>query len=229
MKYLYIFLLLLLANCGNNKIKKLNNNKMTNSNLYFNDFNFSTFKGIEPIEKYGIDAFIQILSNDEKKIVLKVFQKEIYPEIYSKYDDDPKAIVHIHKYFNYKKGVIFLVTLRFHEKFPESYCVVKISLDIQQKETISLTGKWNENILNPNLDFDKLKNHTQAYSYYLYKFETQKRGFAINYYIEDYINSTKETSCDLYRGFPYKKINVFWNLYRGYYSSNVDGKFDNCD
>jgi hypothetical protein len=62
-----------------------------------------------------------------------------------------------------------------------------------------------------------------------YFFETQKRGLVINYYIENYINSTKETSCDLYRGFPTKNTNVFWNLYRGYYSSNVADKFDNCD
>lgn len=245
------------------KFKVLRIVDKNDTTTYYKDFDFSTFKGIKKVEKYEIPAFIEVLSKNNDSISLKIYQREIVPEIIKKYDDYgkcincpnryyeyievfenkgdyyyqfdeylekiPGSIVQTHKYFNLKRNEILIIDVYIENELDDSYSITKILLKEKQKETIDFSGKCNKEFLNPNLDWDKLKKHPNAYSWDIYKYEKQKRGLAVRYVFNDLRSNSIDTGCNLYKGYPTKDVNIYWNLYEGYFSINVDDKFDNCD
>lgn len=162
---------------------------------------------------------------------IEVFKKntDYYYQFEEIEDDIPGAIIRIHKFFKLMESEIILIKLFFQDMDADGYSITKILLKDNCKEVIDFTGKHNEKHIKPNLDWEKLKKHPNAFSWKIYKYTTQNRGLAVKYIFKDLKYNKIDSGCNLYKGYPTKSINMYWNLYNGYYDISVDNSFNNCD
>jgi hypothetical protein len=236
-KFITINLLLilsLLVSCTN-----FDSNKLFNFNkaIYYEDIHLLTFEGINPVKKNESRGYIEIVSKDENKVVLKIHEKigeaqeyYSYKEIFLKKDDyyyqykednDDNPYTLIKKYTYLKNDFILIIDNTTHKKIPEYSRITKITPNKNLIEEIEIEGELVEP--NPNLDFNNYKSNPKIFTITENQLEVKNNELIVKGKITNFKykqNSKNYTS--YYKGYPNtSRVNSYWNLYKYYFGRDL--------
>lgn len=211
-------------------------------NPCYTDIDFNTFTGVNEVKKYGSDAFLEIISNDEKEIVIDVYTKAPLPllplewrkdkgflvtrEVFEKRENfyynfeeytesDPAIKVKVYSYFKNEEILVF--KLLADNGKPYSCIVKRIDLVKNEVQEVQL-GKWVD--LSPIVNIEELKNDSKTYSFAKSQI-IRDRNFIIKNTDFTFKKQNMKSDSVRYKGFPGKYLNIYWNLYKGYLGHEV--------
>lgn len=236
-KFININLLLilsLLVSCTNFDINNLFN---SNKAIYYEDIDLLTFEGINPVKKNQSRGYIEIISKDENKVVLKINEKigdakeyYSYQEIFIKKDnfyyqfeeskeDAPNS--YVKKYTYIKNDFILIFETLISDDKPIFTRITKIISSKNLIEEIEIEGELVEP--NPVLDFNNYKSNPKIFTITENQLEVKNDELIVKGKITNFKykqNSRNYTS--YYKGYPNtSRVNSYWNLYKYYFGRDL--------
>lgn len=223
----HILLSFLIVSCNNLDMKNIFKAKKV---LYYEDINFSTFEGLNPVEKNESKGYLEIISKNKNKVVLYIHEKigdeqEYYSyketftkkgDYYYKYiednDDNPYTLI---KEYTYIKDDF---VLRFqnvtYKDNPQYSRITKITPSKNFIEEIEIEEKLVEP--NPNIDFEFYKSNSKVFTVTEKKLETKNNELVVYGKVTNYkYKENSKTYTSYYIGYPNSsRVNKYWNLYK---------------
>lgn len=222
----HILLSFLIIGCNNFDMKNiLNSEKVT----YYEDIDFSTFEGINPVNE-SADAYIEIVSRDQDKVVLQIHSRFDDTKLYSskkeifvkegdyffnyKEDDSDVPNMLVKEYTYIKDDYILRFQNVTYKNAPQYSRITKITPSKNFIEEIEIEEELVEP--NPAKDFNFYKFNPKVFTVKETIIEIKNNrlvvyGKTTNHKFKD--NSQTYTS--YYEGYPNSlRVNNYWNLYK---------------
>lgn len=239
-----IFVIVFTFSCVNNKkeVKKMNT---TSEKIYYEDIDFINMKGktIITVDTSNVDAYFEVnkiedfveiksyiksksLNKDLKNTLLEetlVFYKKEGGGYYSIDErvnrDNPdekikKDILIVNNDLIIIENVYNLNTKKFVSSNLEK-------IDLINKEIESLKFYKKNIVMSNNINFDKLIQTEKPFSYTKIIITINDFGLSIKQHINKLDEMKIEKYEEKYSGFPDKKINNYWNLYKNFYGDKI--------
>lgn len=206
------------------------------SREYYEDIDFNTFSGINPIDVNKSSNYIEIVSKTKNKVVFLIHTEmgdieysysetfEIENGYFYKYseeeDDEPCTLLKESVFI--KNGIILIFINYSYQGVPEYSKIRRINPDNKLIEEIKIMDEFVEP--NPNMDFNTYKLNPKVLTYEKITFEIKNDYLIVIGKIKDYkgaMLTSKYTS--YYEGHPNNlRVNNYWNLYRFFKGQDVN-------
>lgn len=230
----HILLSFIIISCNNFNMTKIFKSK---KHMYYEDIDFATFEGINPLNKEEGDAYIEIVSKEQDKVVLEIHSKiddeqgyysykesfikkdDYYYQYKEDNDDNPYTLIKLHTYI--KNDFILIINNTTYKEKPEYSRITKIIPSKNFIEEIEIEEELVEP--NPDTDFSFYKSNSKVFTVTEKKLEIKNDKLVVyGKIINHKYKENSKTYITYYEGYPNTlRINNYWNLYKYFLGQDV--------